>query len=150
MIKYRTGDLFSHTGPRIIAHVCNDVGAWGAGFVLAVSERYPEAEEKYRLVARNDLLTLGTVIFAQPNLQVIVANMVAQRAPGTHKPLDLRALEQCLTLVGELQAREGGDVIMPRIGCGLAGGDWFDVEPIIQRTIERAFVYTLPNDKTIY
>src|SRR5262245_22379163 len=35
-------------GPKIIAHVCNDVGGWGAGFVLAVSRRWPEPERAYR------------------------------------------------------------------------------------------------------
>jgi hypothetical protein len=37
---------------------------------------------------------------------------------------------------------------MPRIGCGLSGGDWEIVEPIIFRTLCTAgvptFVYDLP------
>ena len=34
---------------------------------------------------------------------------------------------------------------MPRIGCGLAGGKWAVVEPIIQRALEDipVFVYDL-------
>lgn len=31
-------------GPKLIAHVCNDRGGWGKGFVLAVSARWPEPE----------------------------------------------------------------------------------------------------------
>jgi hypothetical protein len=32
----------------IIPHICNDLGKWGAGFVLALSRRYPEPEAAYR------------------------------------------------------------------------------------------------------
>ncbi|MEV6001124.1 Appr-1-p processing protein, partial [Streptomyces griseomycini] len=27
-------------GVKVIAHVCNDIGGWGKGFVLAVSRRW--------------------------------------------------------------------------------------------------------------
>ena len=35
-------------GPKIIAHICNDLGGWGKGFVLAISRRWPEPERAYR------------------------------------------------------------------------------------------------------
>ncbi len=35
-------------GPKVIAHVCNDLGGWGKGFVLAVSKRWAEPERAYR------------------------------------------------------------------------------------------------------
>ena len=35
-------------GVKIIAHVCNDVGGWGKGFVVAVSKRWPDPEREYR------------------------------------------------------------------------------------------------------
>lgn len=35
-------------GSKIIAHVCNDLGGWGKGFVLAISKRWPEPERAYR------------------------------------------------------------------------------------------------------
>ena len=40
-IQFITGDATAPIGKgnRIIAHVCNDIGAWGAGFVLAISKR---------------------------------------------------------------------------------------------------------------
>ncbi|MGH7866045.1 MAG: Appr-1-p processing protein, partial [Candidatus Dormibacteraceae bacterium] len=45
-LKVTTGDAMSPNvpGPKIIAHICNDVGGWGKGFVLAVSQRWPEPE----------------------------------------------------------------------------------------------------------
>jgi O-acetyl-ADP-ribose deacetylase (regulator of RNase III) len=35
-------------GPKVIAHICNDLGGWGKGFVPAVSRRWPEPEADYR------------------------------------------------------------------------------------------------------
>lgn len=49
-IIYLKGDATKPEGlgTRIIAHICNDVGLWGKGFVLAVSKRskLPEIEFK--------------------------------------------------------------------------------------------------------
>ena len=49
-IKYITGDATQPVGEgnKIIVHVCNDVGGWGRGFVMALSKRWKEPEMKYR------------------------------------------------------------------------------------------------------
>jgi O-acetyl-ADP-ribose deacetylase (regulator of RNase III) len=55
-MKYVIGDA---TDPRadgskqILAHVCNDIGAWGSGFVLAISARWKQPEDAYREWYRN-------------------------------------------------------------------------------------------------
>ena len=49
MINYVTGDATEPIiRPCIIAHICNTEGKWGKGFVLALSKKYPLAEEGYR------------------------------------------------------------------------------------------------------
>ena len=52
MIIYTIGDAtlpnIQQDETAIIAHVCNDIGAWGAGFSGALGRRYPEAERVYR------------------------------------------------------------------------------------------------------
>ncbi|MFE0817971.1 GNAT family N-acetyltransferase [Streptomyces sp. NPDC058794] len=49
-IRYVRGDATvpSVKGVKVIAHVCNDLGGWGKGFVLAISRRWPEPEAAYR------------------------------------------------------------------------------------------------------
>jgi len=49
-ITYLKGDAAAPIGgdTRIIAHVCNDIGGWGRGFVLALSKRWPEPEKNFR------------------------------------------------------------------------------------------------------
>jgi O-acetyl-ADP-ribose deacetylase (regulator of RNase III) len=49
-LHYIVGDATSPLGDgkRIVVHVCNDIGGWGAGFVLAISRRWTAPEESYR------------------------------------------------------------------------------------------------------
>ena len=49
-IEFMTGDATKPVGdgPKIIVHICNDIGGWGKGFVLAISKRWQEPEAAYR------------------------------------------------------------------------------------------------------
>ena len=145
-IEYLIGDATEPQGegPKLIAHVCNDYGGWGAGFVMAISRRWPYPERDYRAWANS-----GTADFSLGNVrytliagqQIVVANMIAQHGYGDDgPPIRYPALEECLAMVGQycLDGETGqpwASVHMPRIGCGLAGGDWTRVEPIIIRTL---------------
>ncbi|WP_308167420.1 macro domain-containing protein [Catellatospora tritici] len=128
-------------GPKVVAHVCNDSGGWGKGFVLAVSRRWPEPERDFRAWHRqraaNDF-GLGAVRLVQVAPELWVANMVGQRGTRTGSngpPIRYEAVERCLTTLAEHAVRLGASVHLPRIGCGLAGGKWPRIEPIIVRTL---------------
>ena len=125
------------TGPKVIAHVCNDLGGWGKGFVLALSRRWPEPERAYRRWHRersgNDF-GLGATQLVQVRPDIWVANMVAQHGmrTGSHgPPIRYDAVERCLTAVAEHATRLAATVHMPRIGTGLAGGRWERIEPLV-------------------
>ncbi|RGC64969.1 hypothetical protein C5N14_30995 [Micromonospora sp. MW-13] len=129
------------SGPKIIAHICNDLGGWGKGFVLAVSHRWPEPEPAYRRWHRersgNDF-GLGATQLIQVRPDTWVANMVAQRGIRTGSggpPIRYDAVERCLTTVAAHAARLSATVHMPRIGCGLAGGRWERIEPLVIATL---------------
>ncbi len=138
-ITYLKGDATSPqaSGNKIIAHVCNDLGGWGKGFVLAISRRWPEPESAYRVWYRDRVsndFALGAVQFVQVEADVWVANMIGQhglRKGPEGPPIRYEAVAAGLAEVarkaGELQA----SVHMPRIGCGLAGGKWERIEPLI-------------------
>lgn len=128
-------------GPKIIAHVCNDLGGWGKGFVLAISTRWPEPERAYRRWHRaragNDF-GLGATQLVQVGADTWVANMVAQhgiRTGSNGPPMRYDAVADCLADVTDDARRLGASVHMPRIGCGLAGGRWEHIEPIVARTL---------------
>ncbi|MBL1100312.1 macro domain-containing protein [Streptomyces coffeae] len=142
-IVYVRGDATSPRGKgqKIIAHVCNDLGGWGKGFVLAVSRRWPEPEAAYRRWHReragNDF-GLGAVQLVRVSPYLTVANMIGQRGmrPGSKGvPVRYEAIGTALATVAARTAEEGASVHMPRIGCGLAGGRWSRVEPLIARHV---------------
>ncbi|MFC8721464.1 macro domain-containing protein [Kitasatospora sp. NPDC057198] len=139
-ITYLRGDATAPQGkgPRIIAHVCNDLGGWGKGFVLALSRRWPEPEAAFRRWHReragNDF-GLGALQLVQVGPQLWVANLVGQRGIRTGRstgvPVRYEAIDAALAKLAPEARRLGASVHMPRIGCGLAGGKWERVEPLI-------------------
>lgn len=139
-------------GNKIIAHVCNNMGAWGAGFVMAISKKWKAPETIYRSRHYVYNLNLGEVQHIQVQSDIYISNMIAQTLENV-RPLDDQALETCLFRVAALSDKiENASVHMPRIGCGLAGGKWKEIEPIIQKTLIKnnipTYVYTLPGDKS--
>lgn len=121
----------------MIAHVCNDLGGWGKGFVLAVSRRWSEPEAAYRRWHReragNDF-GLGALQMVQVEPLVWIANMVGQHGIRTGSkgvPVRYEAIDTALGALADRAAELGASVHMPRIGCGLAGGRWERVEPLV-------------------
>ena len=151
-ITYLKGDATSPQakGNKIICHVCNDIGRWGKGFVMAISKRWAEPEAAYKKWygerANNDF-ELGAVQIVQVDSYVWVANMVGQRGIKTGSkgpPIRYEAVEKCLSKVSQKATELNASVHMPRIGCGLAGGKWSEIEPIIKKTlgeVSSGFVY---------
>lgn len=147
-ITYVTGDATRPvgTGPKIIAHVCNDVGGWGRGFVVALSQRWSAPEDGYRRWyeerATNDF-ELGAVQLVAVEPDLWVANIIGQHGiqPGPDgPPVRYEAIEAGLADLADEALVIGASVHMPRIGCGLAGGDWTVVESIVNRTLVDAGV----------
>lgn len=141
-IDYRLGDVCeagqSSAGPCAIAHICNDAGGWGRGFVLSLSAHWPEPEQAYRRWAAQEMLALGMVQPVRVDDGLWVVNMVAQHGyagPGNPVPLRYDALESCLTKLAAWAVAHRCEVHMPRIGCGLAGGRWERVEALVMDTL---------------
>ena len=138
-LKIIKGDATSPQakGPKVIAHVCNDIGGWGKGFVLAISRRWPEPERSFRRWHReragNDF-GLGATQLVQVRPDTWVVNMVGQRGTRTGSngpPIRYDAVERCLAGLAGHAARLNASVHLPRIGCGLAGGKWERIEPLV-------------------
>lgn len=152
MIEYVTGDATDPQGGgrKIIAHIVNDEGKWGSGFVVALSRRDPLPERHYRMWHRYGSYTnpdMRTFPFALGQCQILayvfpgvwVANMIAQRGVRhdrtAPRAVQYGALDDCLTQLGSEAVILGASVHMPRIGCGLGGGSWKEIEPILRNTL---------------
>ena len=158
MIYYRNGDATRPVGHghKIIVHICNDIGRWGKGFVLALSKRWMEPEKAYRQWYANpsgdNRVELGKIQPVRVEDDITIINMIGQkgiyRAKGI-PPIRYDAVRMCLMGVCQYASRihdEEVSIHMPRIGCGLAGGSWPQIEDILNETLREfdVFVYDLP------
>jgi O-acetyl-ADP-ribose deacetylase (regulator of RNase III) len=148
-IHYISGDATNPRTPgnKIICHVCNDKGRWGAGFVLALSRKWSAPEESYRECPEEH--HLGVVQLVPVEADITVANMIAQHdtgySPEGLPPIRYAYVRQCLNKINLVARKTGATIHMPRIGCGLAGGQWDRIERIInQECTVDVYVYDLP------
>jgi O-acetyl-ADP-ribose deacetylase (regulator of RNase III) len=163
-IKFIKGDATNPTDnkTKIIVHICNDVGGWGKGFVMAISKRWKLPELEYRnwhkskeaeqtdtvqferLESRDKYsnekkFELGNVQFVKVSNDIWIANMIAQRGIKADEdgipPIRYSSVSECLERVRQFAKQRNASVHMPRIGCGLAGGQWSEIEEIVDHNL---------------
>lgn len=139
MITYVKGDATKPNteGKKYIVHCCNNVGLWGKGFVLAISKKWKEPEARFR---REKNPKLGEVQFVKVEDDITVINLFGQNGvknKNNPKPVDYFAIQEGFFLINKQleMLQDSGikvSVHMPRIGCGLAGGEWSEIEKILR------------------
>jgi len=110
--------------------------------VLAISDRWLEPQRVYRN-AFNSITPpmLGEVQFVNVTNDITVANIIGQHGIRSLKnksapaPIRYGAIRSGLHTIARHAHSSGATIHMPRIGTGLAGGNWRDVEPIIKDTL---------------
>jgi O-acetyl-ADP-ribose deacetylase (regulator of RNase III) len=136
MITYLEGDATMPVGDdkKLIVHICNDIGAWGAGFVLAISKRWAMPEKQYRAMAKQKR-KLGTYQIIPVENDIQVVNIIGQHntAPSDEgvPPIRYEAVFVALQKLAQYAMDNNMSIHMPRIGCGLAGGVWDIMEKVI-------------------
>lgn len=172
-IRYVQGDATQPQGEgaKIIVHCCNTTGAWGRGFVLALSRRWSLPEQAYRSWhRRGETITKinhkGKTITVPMNFmlgevqlvtverdQLYIANLIGQEGIRLGKrerpPVRYDAIRQGLRKVYLYVTELEASVHMPRIGAGLAGGCWDEIAQIIADELTSrgvsVTVYDLPS-----
>ncbi len=146
-IKYVKGNLFdvvNHSSNVIIPHVCNNVGKWGAGFVLALSKQWPKElrqnspEYMYTInwKCQQIPLPLCSAQYVRTSDDTVVVNMIAQNGIRHRKnptPIDYSALEKCMDSIRMRYGNRNYEIHAPKFGSGLAGGDWTVIEKLIEK-----------------
>lgn len=142
--------------PALIIHICNDLGLWGSGFVIAVSSKYSKPENEYRSWKKKveGDLPLGEIQIIPVEDDVWVVNMIAQHdvwmVDGI-PPLRIDALRKCLITVNDFAIAKGATIHAPRIGAVRSGGKWSDIEKVIKATITLdTYIYTLKIEKNMW
>ncbi|MBF0556373.1 MAG: macro domain-containing protein [Nitrospirae bacterium] len=130
MITYIKGDIFKG-GDQVIVHGCNCLHTFGAGVALQVNRLYPGAFNADMETGYKDAGKLGTYSFWEgknyylPAQPITIVNAYTQFYPGAN--FDYNALERVLPFI----RNRWGSVAMPKIGAGIAGGDWIRIEEMI-------------------
>lgn len=121
----------------VIIHGCNCFNNMGSGIAKQIKKEFPEAWQADQETEKGSRDKLGDWTVAQyPEHQeypdLIVINLYTQFDYGYDGKdrLDYEALEYGFRWIDEYYE---GNVGIPLIGCGLAGGDWSKVKEIINR-----------------
>lgn len=138
-IIYLVGDATQPVDKQgIIAHISNDVGGWGSGFVTAISKRWSQPEKEYRKLSKKNR-KVGNVQFIVVDNNLIVANMIAQNGLRFNEfgvpAVNYAAIQVCMEKVCQMADKFNINIHSPRFGCGLAGGQWSIVEFILMKIL---------------
>lgn len=133
MIHYIQGDLFE-TDAGIIAHGVNCRGKFASGVAKLVGTKYPKARQYYLDKFDEDGWKLGDI---QAVLQwdgTIIVNCATQDNYGYAGELNANydAIRTAMESVKRLAQIKNKTIAIPKIGAGLAGGDWTIIEKILE------------------
>lgn len=139
----------------IIAQGCNCEGSSNFGLAKYLANEYPKSDKIYQKMCSNNLFHLGTVLFNKEKGK-IQAFCGTQNYYGKFLKMDKKSIEEryqaietCLIKIYNKAKNEKLSVALPRIGCGLARGDWERVKVIIKRVFHDypVTIYWIPDNK---
>jgi O-acetyl-ADP-ribose deacetylase (regulator of RNase III) len=134
MIVYEYGDIFN-SNESAIAHGCNCSGGFGSGFAKEVATRYPAVREAYLLKFRGEGWRLGDVQCVSVGVgenQLTIANCATQQRFGRPDEGPYISYPAVREVIRNLLTIFPYGFAMPKIGAGLAGGNWDIIEKIIE------------------
>jgi O-acetyl-ADP-ribose deacetylase (regulator of RNase III) len=121
----------------VIVHGCNCFCTMGAGIARIVQDEFPEAYAADLVTVKGDRKKLGDYSFAtvkRGDREITIVNGYTQfRFHGDSVLVDYDAVEQLFTKIK--QQFSGMRIGYPKIGAGLAGGDWARISQIIDDTL---------------
>lgn len=117
----------------LIVHGCNCFCTMGAGIAKGIKAAFPAAYEVDLETARGNRAKLGTCTFAEVDLgisRLVVVNAYTQfDYRGGGQKVNYDAVRSCFRWIK--QYHSGKKIGFPKIGAGLAGGDWSKIVAII-------------------
>ncbi len=142
MIRYIDGDLVRDAEQfDVIGHCCNCFCTMGSGIAPQIKAKFPEAYVVDCATKKGDLNKLGTITYTE-NTTPIVVNLYGQfdytGRRRNEMDLDYNALR---TAIRSMKEKFSGKRIgLPKLGAGLAGGDWAVIERILQEELAGEYV----------
>ncbi len=127
------GDLFRPFARKefdLMVHGCNCFHSFGKGFAAIVKHKYPQAHTADKKTPKGSRANMGTYSQAETEHGIII-NLYSQFHYGFGSVnCDIGAIKEGFALLNE--EYKGKKVCIPRIGAGLAKGDWNKIKPAIE------------------
>lgn len=116
-------------GMKMIIHCCNNKRKWGKGFVLALSRKWPQTQHVYFCTN----MELGTISAVKVNDSTMVVNIIGQDGYGSSGCyVKYDALSIAFHKLRDYALKHNATVHGPKLGAGLAGGDWSIIEGMLK------------------
>lgn len=163
MYKEIKGDLIElakNGNFDVITHGCNCLCVMKAGIAPQIAKAFGADKfdmEQYTGIEKLGNIDYQTLVLGENTIwnlfdadnklndpELIVVNSYTQHSygknhkDGVNKPLDYQALQLCLRKINYVF--KGKKIGLPKIGCGLAGGDWSTVKEVIKKELKDCYV----------
>lgn len=129
-IEYIKGSLLE-SDEYVIAHGCNAQGVMKSGVAKAIREQYPFVYNDYKNWEKKHRLKLGDVI-TSGNFDRIILNIISQEDYGRDPSVVYVSYDAIANAVKRINAMGFTRVAFPKIGAGLANGNWNIISTIIE------------------
>lgn len=131
MVKYKKGDLLEAT-EDIIAHGCNCSGGFGSGVAGQIAKKWPDVRAAYLKQHNSYGWELGSWQIVDADDKLVI-NCATQKKylPRGICHADYDAIREVMGHVKKYASHYNFSVAIPKIGAGLAGGDWNVIEGIL-------------------
>lgn len=145
-----TGDLVELAKTNeidVIIHGCNCFNNMGAGIAKQIAKEFPLASKIDSLTTHGDKNKLGSITTSYiDEYDLTVVNAYTQYAYGGGKiNADYDAIKKCFDTIAEVLGVTGETIAYPKIGAGLAGGDWKIINDIINESLKNVETHYLVN-----
>ena len=150
MIEVIQGDLLKHK-TDILVHGVNCRGKMASGIALAIRKLYPKVYtdyiEMWSRYYREPEFLLGKVIYTEINSGLIIASAFTQLNYGYNgkRYVSYDAVDTAFADINHKAVELNMIIKFQMIGCGLGGGNWKDVDSIIEKVYPEVIACRLPN-----
>lgn len=166
-LQYKIGDLLraAHAGEvQVIAHGCNCFNTMGSGIAPQIAKAYPSAYDADQATRKGSAYKLGCYSYGTEN-GLHIFNLYTQfgywgRNEGkrdlNYPALELALFKMAHALKNALYPNGSHEHIvvgLPKIGAGLAGGDWNIISGLIKQHLVdegiKVVIYMLEGEKNV-
>lgn len=131
IVEYVKGNIIEvFRSGNDIAHGCNCFCAMGAGVAYQLAQAFKQIEAIDRDTVPGSRAKLGDLTYATHDNDVNVCyNLYTQYEPGPC--VDYGAIFNVFKYLSQIRKNSTRSLYIPRIGAGIAGGDWKLIEKLI-------------------